>query len=138
MDFGSIREADSAIAEGEWVENLPGLGDGALLVRSPSSSIVKRESGHAMRMAAEADGRVSNEARDRIDLDVTARFVLLGWRNLTENGESVPFSVETARQWLEVGVFYDAVQIAAMRVGARARARVKALQGNSSAPSTKP
>ena len=130
MDINLLRDEDRALEDGEWVGHLPGLGDAELRVRSAAAPVVVRAIGRTLRRAGEGADQ------DRLDRDVTAEHVLLDWRGFTDGGEPVPFDRTLARQWLEIGLFENAVRVASMRVGAKAAARLEALRGNLSEPSS--
>lgn len=133
MDFSAIKAADDRDRDGVWVGDLPGLGDVRLLVRPLGSPRVLRELGRQERRAGDddrTDGRLTDDAAARIDREILSGAVLLGWENLTEDGEPVPFSRETALEFMAAELFESAVRVAAIKAGAKAAAKTEALEKN--------
>lgn len=132
MDIDALKATSVAIDDGEWQSDLPNLPGVELKVRSYSAPIVAKAVAKALRKA----GDVSDDAREEIDRDVIAQHVLMDWRGLTQNGEPVSFTSESARELLMSGIFLAAVNVAAGRVSAANEERLAALAKNSSTPSS--
>ena len=137
MEFNDLKTASDDLAEGEWVTDLPNIGDARLKVRSMSAPAVVRALGRAMRAASDDDGNVSPDVVDQIDLKVIAEQVLLDWDGFTQDGEPVKHSPGLARVWLETDLFMTAVRVAAHRVQEKSNKRLAALAKNSQSPSSK-
>lgn len=119
MDIGALKKADAEAAEGVWVGDLPDMGDVRLRVRPMTHPRVMRAMGRARRAAAadipEGQAGLSDAQEEQIDRDVMASVALVGWENLTSDGEPVPFSAELAAEFMRVETFEAAVRIAMSR-----------------------
>lgn len=139
MDIGKLKAASERVEDGEWIGDIPNLGDAELLVRSLASPSVKRPLARAMRLVPKAgrtkDGSILPHVQDRIDREIVAEHVLLGWRGLTEDGEPVEYSRALAYEWLAIPLFAEAVQAAINRATGKAMTALEELRGNSQAPS---
>lgn len=137
MEFNTLKEASDDLAAGEWVEDLPHLGDARLKVRAMSSPDVVRTLGRELRAASDERGQLAPEKMEQIDLKVIAEAVLLDWDGFTQDGAPVAHSVGLARTWLETDLFLAAVKVAAQRVQSKAQEKMDALSKNSLSPSSK-
>lgn len=139
MDISDLKTTSDELEAGEWVGDLPNLGDVDLLIRPVQSYTVKRALGRAMRAVGPEgrakDGSILPEVQDEIDYEVARDFVLLGWRNLTREGEELPYDKGLAGEYLRLPVFAEAVQTASIRAAQRGAERLEKLKGNSPAPS---
>lgn len=138
MDLGKLKAVSDDIAGGEWVDGLPGFGDGRLLVRGINSTQAVRLYGRLARAAGDADrdadGQLTEAAEARIDRRVICEAVLLGWENLTEDGAPLEYSPEAAARLMEMDLFESIVRNAMMQVSVANKARIEALAGNLPAP----
>lgn len=123
MDVTSFRRDRTLVQEGQWVEDIPGLGNVRLKVRGLSSiaavSLRNRKERAVPSVERERDGSINTEAALRLMREVLADSVLLDWDNLTANGEEVPYSLEQAREWMndpKMMPFQDGVTWAAQVV----------------------
>lgn len=123
MDLSDIKRDVKSIEEGQWVEDLIGMGDIRLKVRGMTSNDV-------VMFRAAKERAIPRNMRDRqgnllpktamnLLREVLIEKVLIDWDNLTEGGQPVPYSKEKARQLLtdeSMIVFADAVVQAAQIV----------------------
>lgn len=97
------QEAIDHIEDGVWIDDIMGAPDLKLKVRGLSSRKVQNYRDNKLRRVARkdrnADGSVKSDVMRQISRDVLAEVVLLDW-NITQGGEPVPFSKETARKWM--------------------------------------
>lgn len=111
MDIQSIKKDSAAIAEGQWVDNIPGMGDLRLKVRGSSANYVvavrARKQRNAPNEDRAADGSLSVDATLRIETEVLHEAVLLDWDGLTDGGQPVKFDATLAKDWLTNPDFRD-------------------------------
>ncbi len=111
MDIQSIKKDSAAIAEGQWVDSIPGMGDLRLKVRGSSASHVMAVRARKQRNAPNTDrapdGSLSVDATLRIETEVLHEAVLLDWDGLTDGGKPVPYDKTLAEQWLTNPDFRD-------------------------------
>lgn len=142
MDISSLKRDSAAVAAGQWVADIPGLGDVRLRVRGLSSPIVVAVRGRKERKVPrdqrERDGSLKAEVGIQVFGEVLHEAVLLDWEGLTDNGTPVPFDSDLANTWLtdpDFAFFADAVVYAAQIVDKGRVEQSDALLGNSEAPS---
>lgn len=139
MEISDLRKRDTAFTDGEWVGDLPGCGDMRVKVRALQSPQALSNWGRLARAASsdqrEADGSLTPEAQAALDRQVLVESVLLDWDGLTDNGDPVPYSKETALEFVHVGLFEAAVRYAAAKVSNEIADQKEALSGNSATPS---
>lgn len=114
--LSDLRVDLAAVENGAWVEGIPGMGDLALKVRGLDCEPAR------LRRRLRARRGVSS---DDVMTEVLREVVLLDWRGLTDGGEPLPYSAETADILLtltEFRPFRQAVIWAAEHVGTRRRA----------------
>lgn len=111
MDIRSIQKDSAAIAEGQWVDSIPGMGDLRLKVRGSTANKVMavraRKQRNAPNEDRSADGALSVEAAMRIETEVLHEAVLLDWDGLTDGGQPVKFDSALAKDWLTNPDFRD-------------------------------
>jgi hypothetical protein len=111
MDIQSIKKDSAAIAEGQWVENIPGMGDLTLKVRGSSANYVMAVRARKQRNAPNedraADGSLTVDATLRIETEVLYEAVLLDWGGLTDGGQPVKYDSALAKEWLTNPDFRD-------------------------------
>lgn len=140
MDIKSVK-VDAARGErGDWISDIPGMGDLRLQVRSFScgdyQAFLAREFAavpREQRVEGKVNAPLMPEVRDAIVNRGTAEIILLGWDNLTEGGEPVPFSKERALEYLtnpDYRVFGEAVTYAGSVVERIREDEVQAATGN--------
>lgn len=141
MDIKSVK-VDSARGErGDWIGNIPGMGDLRLHVRSFSNSdyqgfLAKEFSAvpREQRIGGRTDAPLMPNVRDAIITRGMVEHVLLGWENLTEGGNTVEFSKEASMNYLsdpDYRVFNEAVTWAATMVEKIREDEVQSATGNS-------
>lgn len=142
MDINSLKRDSAAIAAGQWVSDIPGLGDVRLRVRGLSSPIVVAVRGRKERKVPrdqrERDGSLTPEVGIQVFGEVLLEAVLLDWSGLTDNGKPVVYDLEIARKWLtdpDFAFFADAVVWAAQIVDKGNADSQEQLEGNFEAPS---
>lgn len=111
MDIQSIKKDSAAIAEGQWVDSIPGMGDLRLKVRGSSANYVvavrARKQRNAPNEDRAADGSLSVDATLRIETEVLHEAVLLDWDGLTDGGQPVKYDASLAKDWLTNPDFRD-------------------------------
>ncbi len=120
MDIGKLEVA-APIYDGQWVKDIPGLGDARLKVRGLSSPQARKLRNRLFASEGVAGEKLTDEAVERIASQVALKALLLDWEGFTEHGQPVPYDATLAEIWLtdpKFAVFADAVIIAASRVDA--------------------
>lgn len=120
MDISNLKRDLTSREEGEWVSDIPNLGEIKLKVRGLNSSTfrtlyAKKEKALPMTERL-ADGSPTAEANKSIVIDCIAEGVLLDWEGFTSEGKALKFSVDTAKKYLKdpnFELFADAVTWAA-------------------------
>lgn len=111
MDIQSIKKDSAAIAEGQWVESIPGMGDLRLKVRGSSATHVMAVRSSKQRNAPNEDrapdGSLTVLANLRIETEVLHEAVLLDWDGLTDGGLPVKYDAALAKDWLTNPDFRD-------------------------------
>jgi len=120
MDILSKKVDSAKIEAGAWVDDIPGMGDLRLNVRGYNSMIATQCRAEKMRsipLSERAeDGSITSQQSRTIFAEAHVEAVVLGWENLTENGEDVPYSEEAARKYCldpDFSAFNDAITYAA-------------------------
>lgn len=141
MDIKRVK-VDAARGErGDWIGDIPGMGDLRLHVRgfanTDYTAFIVREVGAAPKEQREG-GRVGAallpNVRDAITTRGIVEHILLGWENLTEGDEPVAYSKEMAMNYLsdpDFRVFSAAVEWAAGQVDQIRAEEVRGASGNS-------
>lgn len=142
MDIQSLKKDSATIAGGQWIDDIPGMGDLRLRVRGLTSPQVTTLRSALERKAEKKDrnrdGSLKYEANVRIMKQVLHDAVLLEWDGLTDGGKPVLFGKEQAGEWLyndDYRSFADAVTWAASVVDNGAAEDTELLAGNSQKPS---
>lgn len=137
MKLSAIRRNTTAVEQGRWVENIPGMDDLRLRVRGSGNRDWNRLQGELFdKVPREQRLRgLSDDDAFRIDTECLLATVLLEWDNVSGDGkigaldQPVPYDAETARRLLaepEYAVFRSAVTWAAGVVSVDADADAKA------------
>jgi hypothetical protein len=142
MEISTLKRDSAAISAGQWVGDIPGLGDVRLRVRGLSSPVVVATRGRKERKVPrdqrERDGSLKPEIGIVVFGEVLHEAVLLEWDGLTDGGKPVPFNSDLAKTWLtdpDFAFFADAVVYAAQIVDKGRADQSETLMGNSEAPS---
>ncbi|MFT4076847.1 MAG: hypothetical protein QM647_15080 [Asticcacaulis sp.] len=143
MDIFSFEKDASAIKAGQWVSDIPGMGDARLKVRGMNSpaalALRSRKERKVGRDGRERDGSLKPAERLRITCEVLHEAVLIDWDGLTEGGKPLPYSIEAAGKYLlnpNFEAFADAVTYAAGVVDQGRGETSEDLAKNSKAPSS--
>lgn len=127
MDLSEHRLDPKVREEGEWVDDIPEMGDLRLKVRGSDNKAWRRRV-DVLIAAVPRKKRVNGldpEERDRINAICARDHGLLDWENLKIGGEAVPYSKEKANELLtdpQWKAFHDAVMWACNVSGTRLRA----------------
>lgn len=139
MELNNLVLSDKAvdiIENGTWVGDLPGAGDLELFV----CGFEGNDAAQKAYTTALSDARLKNKGAPLTDAQVRdcmtkvlADVCLKDWRNLTSNGEPVPYDKEQARKWITSRNgrdFANLVFVAAKRVDTQANELAEALSKN--------
>lgn len=142
MEVSGLKRDSSQVATGQWVDDIPNMGELRLLVRGLSCpqarTLRDRKERKVDRSNRDRDNTILPATRDRILSEVLHEVVLLDWEGITDNGEPVPYSKELAEKWLtdpDYTSFQDAVTWAALVVDRGSRDAQEVLEKNSNPPS---
>lgn len=107
MDISALKrtpERAAAIETGEWISDIPQMGDVRLKVRGIGSKLyqttVARLSRAVTRDGRNRDNSLKNDVAAKITGEALAEHILLDWDGFTEEGEPLAYSKELALQWL--------------------------------------
>lgn len=137
MKLSAIRRNTTAVEQGRWIDDIPGMGDLRLRVRGSGNKDWNRlQNDLVAKVPRENRLRgLSDDDAFAIDTECLLESILLEWDNLTGDGvigdldQPVPYSADTARRLLsepEYVVFRNAVTWAAGVVSSDAEADAKA------------
>lgn len=129
MDIDALKKADADAADGDWVGDLPGLGDIRLRVRPLTHPRVLRAMGRARRKASEGKP-LTDQQEEQVDREVMASTVLTGWENMTSGGNPVEFTPERAAELIAVETFEAGVRAAMYRLTEQQAAAQERLEKN--------
>lgn len=138
MKLSSLKIDAAKIEAGEWIEDIPGMGDLALKVRGLDNADhgnLRSRLFEAIPRSKKHNGRITDPAEaDRLTARCLSEAVLLDWRGLEEeDGSPIPFSKERAFEILsnpDMRSLREAVVEAAARVGRDDAESLKADAGN--------
>jgi len=141
MEFGKIKERDGQVKDGVWISGIPGFEEVELKVRPMHSRRVllaldalRREAFNSLPIDEDADPKEINElpedVLDEIGVSVSISDILVDWRNLTHEGEPIPFSTEKAAEFIQVDFFADGVNWASQEANRILKKRQEAVEGN--------
>lgn len=123
MNISDLKVDSKAIAAGQWVSEIPDLGDVRLRVRGMSSpevaALLSKKQRAVPKKERDRDGQPKMEASIRILSEVLHEAVLLDWEGITDGGKKVPYSSARAKEWLtnpDFRQFADGVAFAARAV----------------------
>ncbi|APX83978.1 hypothetical protein BV511_04135 [Methylorubrum extorquens] len=140
MKLSSLKVDAAAIEDGEWIGNIPEMGDLEVRVRGLNNAKYRRLQTtliDAVPRAKRQGGRLDPDEQDRITASCLNATVLLDWRGLEgEDGQPVPYSKDLATDLLtkpEFRRFREAVIWAASQVGEERAAADEDDAGNSRA-----
>lgn len=120
MDILATKRDAAAVESGQWVENIPQMGDLRLKVRGFSSpTVIAARTERERNVDASGrnrDGTVKSDVGMQITREVLIDVVLMDWDNLSSNGKKLKYSVDQAAEYLtnpDFTPFADAVAWAA-------------------------
>lgn len=124
MKLSTIAVNPTAVEDGEWVKDLPEMGDLELKVRGQNSAAWrtlqrKLVTGLPRNLRNRADG-LPMKAQDELINKCLVGAALLDWKNLELDAGPVPYSRDLAEKLISdpaFSVFRDAVFSATVRVG---------------------
>lgn len=122
---------------GAWVGNIPDMGDLRIHTKglnNPGFRKLQQTLVAAIPRSERHQGRIPPHVMDEINAKCLLNQALLGWENVEEDGQAVPFSKEQAKVYLTDPAyrsFYDAVMYAAAVVGEDDAEADKEDEGNS-------
>ena len=116
MDIANLKRDSGRINAGEWVGQIPEMGELRLKVRGQRSESYKLALGRHVRAVPrdqrERDGSPSPDAYARCVALAVHEAVLLDWDGLTSEGKPVKYNRELALKWLrdpDYSAFLEAV-----------------------------
>ena len=105
MELGKLKRDFSGVNAGVWVKDIPGAGDLELKVRGQDSDAFIDARSEKMLLVPEsekkANGAPSSKYARKMFLELIHEVLLLDWKNVTMDGEQVPFSKEAAKEFME-------------------------------------
>lgn len=120
MDIKELSRDTTKIEAGEWVDELPTMGDLRLRVRGTSSKLYTSKLGALARKATrderDRNGNVRTDVMIRLMGEAAHETLLLDWAGLTSDGKPFPYDKAVAKEWLtnpDHRAFFDAVFVAA-------------------------
>ena len=137
MDIKGRRIDVDKREQGDWVENIPEWGDLRLKVRGINNADYRKLQAKLLETVPRQKrlrGTIEPEEQDRILNTCLLNTCLLDWENLSDGGQPVPFSKETARSFLfdpEMEPFREAVAFAARVVAEQQDETIEDALGNS-------
>ena len=133
-DLGKLKVDGDAIENGDWVDDIPDLGDIALLVvGSDSIRYAEAQEKHLSQMSVEQKNDLSQTER-RAWLANTLADCVDDWKNVVIDGEPVDFDRERLREMLldqDYLRLRNGVAWACQNVGQRVAKDTKDAVGNS-------
>ncbi len=126
MDLQGVKVDPSKIEAGDWVENIPEMGDLRLKVRGVNCAAwrgLARKLSEAVPRNKKVGGRISQDEQDKIINACLLNVGVIGWANVTTAGEPLPYSKDAATKLLAdpaLQAFRDAALWACTVVGAEA------------------
>lgn len=137
MKLSQVAIDASAHEQGQWIDDIPEMGDLRLRVRGIGNADWKRHSSKlatAIPRENKRGGIVAPEAQDTITTSCLINTCLIDWDGLTDDDDKpIPYSKEKAKELLEdpaLRRFRDAVLWAANVVGDSALAKKEDVAGN--------
>lgn len=137
MDIKNLKRDVATIEAGQWVKDIPNMGNLELRVRGMTNKLYLADNQRRARaVPAEGktrDGSLTYETASRLLGECLAATVLLEWRNLEDGGEPIEYDKELATEWLtnpEYTQFREAVVYAANVVDIGRDAANKAIEKN--------
>lgn len=123
MDLSSLKTSTAVVEAGDWVDNIPDMGDLRLKVRGSGNAKWRRLQQQlvaAVPRGKKVNGRITPEEQDRIIAICIRDTALDDWENITDGGAAVPYSKDKAFTLLTdplTRAFFDACVWACSVVG---------------------
>lgn len=124
MKLSEIKVDATAVESGQWIGDIPEMGNLRLLVRGLNNSDYKRMSAKLYAATPRAErpgGRLTPEAGEKLQARCLAATVLIDWDGLEDDNGPVAFASDLALKLLldpSYAAFRDGVVWAATQVGA--------------------
>jgi len=150
MDIANLIKLDKLQQEGVWKELGAGIEVKLAAFGNAAMQTFVRTTGRKHRRAAAA-GRLDDEVALELQKDAMAKHVLLDWKNLEEMEQEpddmlededfmphlvpIPYSVEKARELLDIEPFYTAVFEMSQELAGIDSVHMEDILGNSSSSS---
>lgn len=104
MDITNLKKDPEKIDEGQWVSEIPDMGDLRLKVRGTSSAKFRNVRARLERAVVKKDrardGSLKPAVAMRVMGEAMAEVGLIDWDGLTEGGNPVKYNQTLAREWL--------------------------------------
>src|SRR5215207_282633 len=101
MKLSDIKININAVEKGDWVGDIPEMGDLRLRVRGTDNADYSALQDKLLRAARRRNGNASREQRDQITATLLLETVLLDWDGiLDENNRPIPYSKDFAQTLL--------------------------------------
>ena len=101
MDINDIKVDSERVEQGDWIGNIPEMGDLRLKVRGISNAdyqrMMQRQIG-AIPRNKKAGGRIDPVEMERVGAVCLFATVLLDWDGVKQNGVAVPYDKDLARK----------------------------------------
>lgn len=111
MEISSLKSNPQTVESGEWISDIPQMGEVRLKVRSLNYSVFKtlisRKSRAVPTKDRERDNSIKEDVLHRIRGEALHEAILLDWDGLTDAGKPVPFNSDQALQLLTEKDFAD-------------------------------
>src|SRR4051812_6375094 len=136
MEIGLLKRDSVKVEGGDWIDNIPGMGDLRLKVRGVGSKVARKA--FTSKLQARANGEDTEAFDEELLAEVRHEVILLDWGGLTNQGEDYPYDEKVAKMWCSDPDFYDfqqAVDWASSQVSARRTKVEEDLGKNSRKPS---
>lgn len=123
MDLSSLKTNTVVVEQGDWVDNIPDMGDLRLKVRGRGNARWRRleqQMATAVEKGKRLKGRLVPEEQDRIIGICIRDTALIDWENLKDGDKAIPYSKEMASTLLtdpQYRAFFDACVWACSVVG---------------------
>lgn len=141
MEINSLKRSTDRVEGGDWVSDIPEMGDLRLRVRGIGSAQYKavyaRKSRAVPRKDRERDGSIKDDVLHQIRGEALHEAILLEWGGLTSGGQEYAYDADTAMKWLtdpDFADFHYATLYAAGVVGKDRADAQEELEKNSQTP----
>lgn len=141
MDLSNVSVDPVKVEQGEWVGNIPQMGDLRLRIRGAENADWRRLQSKliaAIPRQLRIGGQIDPDEADRITSVLLRDAALLDWENLSEDGKPLAYSKENADRLLTDPTyrrFRDAALWASQNVGERVAVQTGDLVKNSTGAS---